>query len=501
MRVIPLGAGQDVGKSCIVVTIKDKTIMFDCGIHLGYNDSRKLPNFDYFNESHCGRHFVDIIVISHFHIDHCGSLPYFVETTQFDGLIFMTHPTRAALPIVLEDCKKIFESKSQMENQLYNTEQINNCLSKVVALNMEETYEIEQEFIIRPYYAGHVIGAAMFFVRYLDETVVYTGDFSTIPDRYLRGATIDCLRPDLLITESTYGNVVRDSRKSKEREMILAIHKTIEANGKVLIPSFALGRAQEICLLLKNYCERVGLTVPIYFTTGLIDKINDIYLKFASYTNESLDQPLKIQSILNSKFVQPFEKEYLDFPGPMIIFATPAMLINGPSLSIFKSICHDPKNTIILPGYCSKGTIGEKIINGLKRIEIGKNIYDINMKVYNISLSGHADMSGILKIIGQCKPENVMLVHGDKGKMNILKEKIKAEFEIPVYYPPNDTLIEIPTNKKIPILVNKNLIQKFVDLEVETQNINLCFDIEKDSEEKVIVKSIQQIDRPNDKVQ
>lgn len=501
MHVIPLGAGQDIGKSCVVVTIKNKTIMFDCGIHLGYNDSRKLPNFDYFNGNHHERRPVDIIVISHFHIDHCGSLPYFVETTQFNGLIFMTHPTKAALPIVLEDCKKIFENKNQMEKPLYTTEQINNCLSKVIALNMEETYEIEQEFIIRPYYAGHVIGAAMFFVRYLDETVVYTGDFSTIPDRYLRAATIDCLYPDLLITESTYGNIVRDLRKSKEREMIMAVHKTIDIGGKVLIPIFALGRAQEICLLLKNYCERIQLSVPIYFTTGLIDKINDIYLKFASYTNESLEQPLKIRSILNSKFVKPFEKEYLNSPGPMIIFATPAMLINGPSLNIFKSICHDSKNTIILPGYCSKGTIGEKIINGLKRIEIGKNIYDINMKVYNISLSGHADMTGILKIIEQCKPSNVMLVHGDKGKMNILKEKIKVEFDIPVYYPPNYTLIEIPTNKKIPISIEKNFIQKFVNLETETQPINLCLNIEKDSEEKVIVKSIQHIDKPNEKIQ
>ena len=94
-----------------------------------------------------------------------------------------------------------------------------------------------------------------------------------------------------------------------------------------------------------------------------------------------------------------------------------------------------------------------------------------------------------------------MLVHGDKGKMNILKEKIKVEFDIPVYYPPNYTLIEIPTNKKIPISIEKNFIQKFVNLETETQPINLCLNIEKDSEEKVIVKSIQHIDKPNEKIQ
>ncbi|ORD95112.1 Cleavage and polyadenylation specificity factor subunit [Enterospora canceri] len=490
MHIIPLGAGQDVGKSCILVSIQDKTIMFDCGMHMGYHDRRKFPDFSYFEQFNNFNAVVDVVIISHFHIDHCGALPYFTEVLGFDGPIFMTHPTKAALPIILEDSRKLLEMKNSGDKLLFTTEQINTCLKKVITVNMNETYEIEDNFILRPYYAGHVIGAAMFYVEYKGESVVYTGDFSTLADRHLRSATIDRLSPDLLITESTYGGVLRECKKAKERRMLQIIQDTIDEGGKVLIPIFALGRAQEICLLIENYWERMGLKVPIYFSMGITSKVNDVYSRYSNYTNQTVQEKLEKRNVFDFNFIKPFYRAVLESDEPMVIFATPAMLHSGSSLAIFRSLCGDKRNSVILPGFCSRGTVGEKIMNGLRRIEVGRNVLDVNLNVHNVAFSAHADMAGILKIVEQCRPKNIVLVHGDKSRMQSLKNKIDEELGIPVYHPANGVMIEIPRQRNVAVRVKRELIEKHVILDQNEQEIDLCLEVEKEGE-KVVVKSIQ----------
>ena len=302
MNLIPLGAGQEVGRSCIIVTIDDKTIMFDCGMHMGYNDSRKFPDFSYLSQTKNFDKIIDCIIISHFHLDHCGALPYFTEVLGYSGPIYMTYPTKAVLPILLEDCRKILCMKSK-DNRQYTSEDIKNCMAKVIPVNMNETIEISRDFIITPYYAGHVIGAAMFYVKVNGKGVVYTGDYSTTADKHLGTAWIDNLKPDLMITESTYGSVVRDCRKSKERRFLQLIHACIQRGGKVLIPIFALGRAQELCLLIEDYWERMGLQVPVFFAGDLTEKANEIYKRFINYTNDSIKQKILKRNVFDSSVI------------------------------------------------------------------------------------------------------------------------------------------------------------------------------------------------------
>lgn len=207
----------------------------------------------------------------------------------------MTTPTRAILPYMLEDFRKVIidtQSKNiQGENEitipLYTQENINQCLTKIKILNLHET-AVCKDIKIKAYYAGHVLGACMFYIEYKGVKVVYTGDFNSNADRHLGPAWIDKLHPDLLISESTYATTIRDSKRARERDFLKEVQDTIDNGGKVLIPVFALGRAQELCILLETYWSRTKNKVPVYFAAGLIDKANFYYKLFVNWTNEKI---------------------------------------------------------------------------------------------------------------------------------------------------------------------------------------------------------------------
>jgi integrator complex subunit 11 len=140
-------------------------------------------------------------------------------------------------------------------------------------VNLNQTIEVGDGLSVTAYYAGHVLGAAMFHIKTANgATVLYTGDYNMTPDRHLGSASIPAssqpLRPDLFITETTYATTIRDSKRCRERDFLKRVHKCVEGGGKVLIPVFALGRAQELCILLESYWERMNITVPIYFSAG-----------------------------------------------------------------------------------------------------------------------------------------------------------------------------------------------------------------------------------------
>uniref|UniRef100_A0A6N2M3K6 Metallo-beta-lactamase domain-containing protein n=1 Tax=Salix viminalis TaxID=40686 RepID=A0A6N2M3K6_SALVM len=280
IECLVLGAGQEVGKSCVVVTINGKRIMFDCGMHMGYDDHRRYPDFSLISKSRDFDHSLDCVIITHFHLDHVGALPYFTEVCGYNGPIYMTYPTKALAPLMLEDFRKVLVDRRGEEEQ-FTSLHISQCMQKVIAIDLKQTLQVDDDLQIRAYYAGHVkcsiclwktsgLIAAMFYAKVGESAMVYTGDYNMTPDRHLGAAQIDRLELDLLITESTYATTIRDSKYAREREFLKAVHECVAGGGKVLIPTFALGRAQELCILLDDYWERMNLKVPIYFSAGMI---------------------------------------------------------------------------------------------------------------------------------------------------------------------------------------------------------------------------------------
>jgi len=169
------------------------------------------------------------------------------------------------------------------------------------------------------------------------------------------------------------------------------------------------------------------------------------------------------RNMFEFKHIKPFDKSYMDNPGPIVVFATPGMIHAGLSLQIFKKWAPCENNMVIMPGYCVAGTVGSKILNGAKRVEIeGRQVVDVKMSVQYMSFSAHADAKGIMQLIRHCEPKNVLLVHGEDGKMDFLRQKIMQEFGVQCYKPANGETVEIPIKPKISLDVSLKLLKKNV---------------------------------------
>jgi len=462
IRVVPLGAGQDVGRSCILVSIGNKNVMFDCGMHMGYNDERRFPDFNYITGgTGTLTPHIDAVIISHFHLDHCGALPYMSEQVGYEGPIYMTMPTKIIAPILLEDFRKVVTKRDKAEAlTFFTSEMIKDCMKKVRICGLHQEIKIDSELSLKVYYAGHVLGAGMFRVTVGDESVLYTGDYNMTPDRHLGAAWADRCKPTLLISESTYATTIRDSKRCRERDFLKKIHSTVENGGKVLIPVFALGRAQELCILLESYWDRMKLNVPVYFTAGLAEKATNYYKLFVNWTNEKIKETFVERNAFDFKYIKAYQKEFAESKGPMVVFATPGMLHAGQSLEIFKKWCTDEKNCIIMPGYCVAGTVGHRILHGERRIQINNRVVDIKIKVEYMSFSAHADAKGIMQLVRMVQPKNLMFVHGEAAKMEFLAKKVQKDIGIACFTPANGETVTIGCPPRVRVNCSTELVRK-----------------------------------------
>jgi cleavage and polyadenylation specificity factor subunit 3 len=240
MEIIPLGAGCEVGRSCVVMRFKGSTVMFDCGVHPAFNGLAALPYFDEFELSE-----VDLLLVTHFHLDHCGALPYFTEKTNFNGRVFMTHATKAIYKILLNDYVRV----TSAEEKLYDEQDLMRSMDKIELIDYHQVVQ-HKGIRFTALNAGHVLGAAMFNVEIAGVRCLYTGDFSCEEDRHLKGAEQPTDNPHVLIVESTYGVQRHGPADVREARFSSFVHKVVARGGRCLIPVFALGRAQELLLIL-----------------------------------------------------------------------------------------------------------------------------------------------------------------------------------------------------------------------------------------------------------
>ncbi|KAG8387891.1 hypothetical protein BUALT_Bualt02G0068600 [Buddleja alternifolia] len=460
IECLVLGAGQEVGKSCVVVTINGKRIMFDCGMHMGYLDHQRYPDFSMISKSGEFTDSLTCIIITHFHLDHIGALPYFTEVCGYNGPIYMTYPTKALAPLMLEDYRKVMVDRRGEEEQ-FSSEHIVKCMKKVTAVDLKQTIQVDEDLQIRAYYAGHVLGAAMFYAKVGDAAIVYTGDYNMTPDRHLGAAQIDRLQLDVVITESTYATTYRDSKYAKEREFLKAVHKCVAGGGKVLIPTFALGRAQELCMLLDDYWERMNLKVPIYFSAGLTIQANMYYKIFINWTSKKVKDTYATRNAFDFKNVCSFDRSMINAPGPCVLFATPGMISGGFSLEVFRQWAPHEGNLVMLPGFHIKISISCCLCSKTPtQIRLDQDVFiDVRCQIHQLSFSPHTDAKGIMDLVKFLSPKHVVLVHGEKPKMAALKEKIQSELGIKCYYPANNENLCIPSTHHVKAVASDAFLQ------------------------------------------
>ncbi|XP_026320654.1 cleavage and polyadenylation specificity factor 73 [Hyposmocoma kahamanoa] len=423
LTIRPLGAGQEVGRSCIMLEFKGKKIMLDCGIHPGLSGMDALPFVDLIEADE-----VDLLLISHFHLDHSGALPWFLTKTSFKGRVFMTHATKAIYRWLVSDYIKV--SNISTEQMLYTESDLENSMDRIETINFHEEKDV-RGVRFWAYNAGHVLGAAMFMIEIAGVKILYTGDFSRQEDRHLMAAEIPTVHPDVLITESTYGTHIHEKREERESRFTSLVSDIVTRGGRCLIPVFALGRAQELLLILDEYWSLHPelQDIPIYYASSLAKKCMAVYQTYINAMNDrirrqiAVNNPFVFRHISNLKGIDHFEDI-----GPCVIMASPGMMQSGLSRELFECWCTDPKNGVIIAGYCVEGTLAKTILSEPEEItSMSGQKLPLKMSVDYISFSAHTDYQQTSEFINILKPPHVVLVHGEQNEMSRLKAALQRE--------------------------------------------------------------------------
>lgn len=445
LLIRPLGAGQEVGRSCIMLEFKGKKIMLDCGIHPGLSGMDALPFVDLVEANE-----IDLLLISHFHLDHCGALPWFLLKTSFRGRCFMTHATKAIYRWLLSDYIKV--SNIATEQMLYTESDLEASMDKIETINFHEEKDVGG-VKFWAYNAGHVLGAAMFMIEIAGVKVLYTGDFSRQEDRHLMAAEIPTIHPDVLITESTYGTHIHEKREDRETRFTSLVNDIVTRGGRCLIPVFALGRAQELLLILDEYWSQHPELhdIPIYYASSLAKKCMAVYQTYVNAMNDkikrqiAINNPFVFKHISNLKGIDHFEDI-----GPCVVMASPGMMQSGLSRELFESWCTDAKNGVIIAGYCVEGTLAKTILSEPEEIvSMSGQKLALKLSVDYISFSAHTDYQQTSEFIRLLKPPHVVLVHGEQNEMSRLKAALQREYEddpdscIQLHNPRNTVAVEL----------------------------------------------------------
>lgn len=262
--------------------------------------------------------------------------------------------------------------------------------------------------------------------------VLYTGDYSREEDRHLRAAELPQFSPDICIIESTYGVQLHQSRHIREKRFTDAIHTTISHGGRVLIPAFALGRAQELLLILDEYWSNHPElhNIPIYYASPLAKKCMAVYQTYILSMNERIRNQFANSNPFKFKHISPLNSiEDFNDVGPSVVMASPGGLQSGLSRQLFDIWCSDKKNACVIPGYVVEGTLAKTIISEPKEVTLMNGLTaPLNMQVHYISFSAHADYAQTSTFLKELMPPNIILVHGESHEMGRLKTKLLTEF-------------------------------------------------------------------------
>lgn len=318
---------------------------------------------------------------------------------------------------------------------LFDENDLLRSFEKITAIDYHQ--EIECEGVrFTCYHAGHVLGAAMFMVDIGGTRILYTGDYSREEDRHLMSAEIPPgSPPDVMICESTYGVQSHEPRSEREKRFTTRIHEIVQRGGRCLLPVFALGKAQELLLILDEYWQAHPElhSIPIYYASSLAKKCLAIYQTYLHMMHPSLRRqndsssfnPFVFKFVTNVKSMDTF-----DDTGPCVMMASPGMLQSGLSRELLEAWCTDKRNGLVLTGYSVEGTMAKHLLNEPSEIaSSGGGKLSMRMSVEYISFSAHVDFVENAQFIDMIKPRHLVLVHGEYNEMHRLKNALNHKYD------------------------------------------------------------------------
>ncbi len=451
LKATALGGFREVGRSCLLLETTHSKVLIDCGISpepgiKGFDAASGAENkaFPYLDSANITINDLDAVILTHAHMDHLGFIPYLFKF-GYNGPVYCTPPSRDLAALLLYDYTKLVQRSGG--TPLYGEKDIKTMLMHMITRDYGEVTNVTDEIKLTYHNAGHILGSGIAHLHVGEGmyNIVDTGDMKYGFTRLFDPADTNYPRIDALFMESTYGGPhdITQDRQQVENELMNTIKKTVENGGKVLVPLFAVGRSQELMLVLENYLSNSGqykLETPI-FLDGMILDASAIHTAYPEYLKASLRN-----RILNNN--SPFESEIFEVAkgerreilekGPSVILASGGMLNGGASLEYFKAMAEDPKNTIIFVGFNSAGSFGRRVQNGLPETalpgEDGKlESVKINMQVKTIEgFSGHSDRRQLMSFVEHLKPsaKKIYTMHGEESKCEDLSRNLSIRFRV-----------------------------------------------------------------------
>lgn len=379
-------------------------------------------------------------------MDHIGCLPI-ISKEYPDAKIYMNNMTKDLVKVLLYDSIKIMNNR-EGEIPLYAEKDVESTLNRIFTINYEVKFPVFEDIHITFYNAGHIAGASCVYLQSPEGAVFYSGDFSVFSQRTVEGAKLPKLRPDVAILEATYGDRLHSNREIEERNLIEAVNECIENNGKMIIPAFALGRAQEVILILKGAMNKGSLKKVKVYIDGMVRDINRVYKNNPLYLKNSLGKkilrglsPFYDDNIIEIKQTDNRE-EILNQKEPAVIIASSGMITGGPSAFYAEKIAPMENGYIIITGYQDEESPGRKILDLLEAEEDEERYLNINglnipikCNVKKIGLSAHADKNEIKGVLERISARNIILVHGNEDVIRSLGKEISDEFIGRTYTP------------------------------------------------------------------
>jgi len=448
VRITALGGVQEVGRSALLLQTRESSILLDCGVNPG--STRPFEAFPRLDNPAFELESLDAVVISYAHLDHCGLVP-FLYKYGYDGPVYCSAPTSNMMTLLQLDYLDV--ASKQGVTPYYDQKDVRECVLHTLPLRYGVVTDIAPDVRLTLHNAGHILGSSMVHLHIGEglHNVVYTGDYKYSRTMLLEAATTEFPRVETVITESTYGGAddIMPSRVEAEERLTSVVNGTLERKGKVLIPVPAVGRAQEIMLVLDGYMRRGLMKEAPVFIEGMISEATAIHTAYPEYLGREVRN-----SILHDG-VNPFQSDYftiVEHPSvrqeivegePCIIMATSGMLEGGPVIEYFKSLADNENNSIIFVSYQIEGTMGRRVQKGLNEVAVmtpeGKmDVVKVRLRCESIEgFSGHSDRRQIFNYVThlQPKPERVVVVHGERAKCLSMANFIERRCEVQTLVP------------------------------------------------------------------
>ena len=456
VRISALGGYREVGRSAHLLTTKDSKVLIDCGVKFSQSEEDSpflnAPEFLPIES-------IDAVVITHAHLDHCGLVPLLFKY-GYDGAVYCTPPTRDMMSLLQIDYMKVAYGEGRRSP--FDSAFVREMVKHTIPLNYGDTTDISPDVRCTLQNAGHILGSSIAHFHVGDgiHNIAITGDIKYEKTWLFNPAMDKFPRLETLVMEATYGGFHdhQPSRKEAAESLRAMVAKTLERKGKVLIPVFAVGRSQEVMIVLEQYMRSKELPEVTVHLDGMIWEATAIHTAYPEYLNSNLRNQIFQKG--ENPFLSPIFKRVesaeqreriCNDPEPCIVLATSGMLNGGPVMEYFKSWCTEPEHALVFVGYQAEGTLGRRIQRGWTEIQFtergGKTLtLPIKMKIETVDgFSGHSDRNQLMSYVQnmQPKPERILVCHGEEAKCLDLAVSLHKRFGMETRAPPNLEVIRL----------------------------------------------------------